>query len=33
MNYGCTTTILEMSLEERNDMAFPIIMLASSIFS
>jgi hypothetical protein len=29
MNYGCTTIMLEMSLEERSDMAIPIITLAS----
>jgi len=33
MNYGCTTTMLEMSLEERSDMAIPIITLAFSIFN
>lgn len=33
MNYGFTKAMLEMSLEERSDMAIPITMLASSIFS
>jgi hypothetical protein len=33
MNYGCTKAMLEMSFEERSEMAIPIIMLASSIFS
>jgi hypothetical protein len=33
MNYGCTKAMLEMSLEERSDMAIPITMFASSIFS
>jgi hypothetical protein len=33
MNYECTKAMFEMSLEERSDMAIPIIMFASSIFS